>query len=516
MSIQPIRRALISVSNKEGLDIIAPFLIENNITVISSGGTRKALEALGVPVTPIEEVTGNPEAFGGRMKTLSFQVSSALLFRRGHEGDEAQASELGIDPIDLVICNLYPFADVVARGGDFDEKIENIDIGGPTMVRASAKNFAHVCVLVNPSSYSALLEEYKTNSGTTLEFRKEQALAAFRHTALYDVQIAQQFELAVEGEMKTYATDGANARTLRYGENPDQKAWVFGNSGIAGTTPLQGRALSYNNMLDSDAAYRSCADVAALAPNRYTVSIIKHLNPCGLAQASTQLEALERAWEGDPISAFGSIICFDKPVEEACAQFLRKKFIEVVVAPSFTEEAKALFAKKKKLRLIEHEIAYPKEAMIRSIYGGYLVQEEDQVIDTDIDWQTNEESAPSVDLCRFGIAATKHLRSNAISLVRMNGETFQLIGAGMGNPNRLISTQQAIEKARENGAEDLQDCVLISDAFFPFRDNVDLAAQEGIRAIIQPGGSIRDGEVKQAATEHNISMAFTGRRHFRH
>ena len=199
-------------------------------------------------------------------------------------------------------------------------------------------------VCCQSSSYSALWKIHQF--GNHFGFAK-QALAAFRHTALYDVQIAQQFELAVEGEMKTYATDGANARTLRYGENPDQKAWVFGNSGIAGATPLQGRALSYNNMLDSDAAYRSCADVAALAPNRYTVSIIKHLNPCGLAQASTQLEALERAWEGDPISAFGSIICFDKPVEEECAQFLRKKFIEVVVAPSFTEEAKALFAKRK-------------------------------------------------------------------------------------------------------------------------------------------------------------------------
>ena len=516
MSLQPIRRALISVSNKDGLDILAPFLIENDIIVISSGGTRKALQALGVDVTPIEEVTGNPEAFGGRMKTLSFQVSSALLFRRGHKGDEFQASELGIQAIDLVICNLYPFAQVVERGGDFEEKIENIDIGGPTMVRAAAKNFTSVCVLVNPDSYTALIEEYSLHSGTRLSFRKVQALAAFRHTAQYDVQIAQQFELDVEGESNTFSIDGSKARPLRYGENPHQKAWVFGEKGIAGANPLQGRALSYNNMLDSDAAYRSCADVSALATHRHTVSIIKHLNPCGLAQADSQLEALERAWEGDPISAFGSIICFDKPVEEDCAQFLRKKFIEVVVAPSFSKGARVLFAKKKKLRLIEQDITPPTNSMMRTIDGGYLVQEEDVGMDTNIEWKTCEDHAPSMELCRFGIAATKHLRSNAIALVRMHGTALQLIGAGMGNPNRLISTQQAIEKARSNGAHELVDCVLISDAFFPFRDNVDVAAQEGIRAIVQPGGSIRDGEVIQAAREHNISMACTRRRHFRH
>jgi phosphoribosylaminoimidazolecarboxamide formyltransferase/IMP cyclohydrolase len=517
MNILPIRRALISVSDKSGLSDIAPLLIEHNVEVISSGGTANALRKLGVPVIPIQDVTGNPEAFGGRMKTLSFAISSALLFRRGHEGDEQQAKDLGINPIDLVICNLYPFTKVVERDGSFSEKIENIDIGGPTMVRAAAKNHDSVCVVVDPSQYSTLIENWTATGGTSADFRTEQALAAFRHTAIYDTHIAQQFEQEVIGQQHSVAIDVAKATALRYGENPHQKAWLVpSKGGIASTPPLQGRALSYNNMLDADASFRSCADLASIAPTRHVVTIIKHLNPCGAALADTQQEALEHAWAGDPISAFGSIICFNHPVEESSAQWLRKKFIEVIIAPEFSDEARALFAKRKKLRLLTLPIEVPTTPVLRSIFGGFLLQEEDVGADPEMKWVCTNDNMPSTELCSFGIMVTKHLRSNAIALVRSQGNTLQLIGAGMGNPNRLISTQQAIEKAQENGASDLSSCLLVSDAFFPFRDNVDRAAEAGIRTIIQPGGSIRDKEVRTACTEHNIAMACTGRRHFRH
>lgn len=517
MTILPIRRALISVSDKSGLDQLAPLLIQHNIDVISSGGTAKALQNLGVTVIPIQDVTGNPEAFGGRMKTLSFAVSSALLYRRGHEGDEAQAKELNIQPIDLVICNLYPFADVVARGGDFLEKIENIDIGGPTMVRAAAKNHDSVCVVVSPNRYADLIEEWNAHGGTRHNFRKQRALEAFRHTALYDSHIAKAFEEEVLGQSQSVALDVANAKTLRYGENPHQQAWLVpAGHGIASTPPLQGRALSYNNMLDADAAYRSCADIAQIAPSRHAVTIIKHLNPCGAAIADTQQEALSAAWAGDPISAFGSIICFNHSVERESAEWLRKRFIEVIIAPSFTEEAMALFSKRKKLRLLALDIEVPTEPILRSIFGGHLIQGEDIGADTELQWVTTGMSQPNDTLSQFGIYITKHLKSNAISLVHQTGNTLQLIGAGMGNPNRLISTQQAIEKARENGMNDLSSCILVSDAFFPFRDNVDLAAESGIACIIQPGGSIRDKEVRAACEEHNIAMGLTGRRHFRH
>ena len=526
MSIQPIRRALISVSNKEGLDIIAPFLIENNITVISSGGTRKALEALGVPVTPIEEVTGNPEAFGGRMKTLSFQVSSALLFRRGHEGDEAQASELGIEPIDLVICNLYPFAKVAAQGAEWGTLIENIDIGGPTMIRAAAKNCASVCCVVDPSDYEALVAEVGTDGTVSQEFRTKAALKAFQHTAQYDSMIATTLcAQAAESSVPSIHVDTSNPRVLRYGENPHQRAWVCasGTEGLAAIQPIQGKALSYNNMLDADAAYRSMMDIAKVNPDMHAVTVIKHLNPCGASLAHTQMDALVGAWLGDPVSAFGSIIAFNQPVTIDTARFFKGKFIEVVIAPDFTEEALWFFSKKKNVRVLKLPLRdLSAQPVVRSIDGGFLVQDEDCGLDTEYRCVHQGELSPETELLRFGSMVTKHLKSNAISLVQGDSRGVRLLGAGMGNPNRLVSTEQAIAKANDNVTEseymnqDVSFSILISDAFFPFRDNVDLANQYGIKAIVQPGGSIRDGEVIEACREHGITMYFTGRRHFRH
>lgn len=519
MSIIQIRRALISVSDKRLLENLVPCLMANNIEVVSSGGTAKALRELGLDVIPIEEVTGNPEAFGGRMKTLSFQVSSALLFRRGHAEDEAQAKELKITPIDLVICNLYPFQDVVKRGGDFDEKIENIDIGGPTMVRASAKNFDSVCTIVHPEDYDALVTEITSNGGTSIDFRKQCAMRAFRHTALYDAHIAQEFEHAVLGSRLTLTLDAESAQPLRYGENPHQPAWLLSDplqDGLAHAKPLQGKALSYNNMLDADAAYRSCVDITMMDASSHAVTIIKHLNPCGAAVASSQLEALTLAWAGDPVSAFGSIICFNHPVGLEAATFLRKRFIEVVIAPSFSEEARTLFARKKNLRLLTLPIKSPSQLMLRAVDGGYLIQQEDSGLDDRLETVTEAGLQVSDQLLHFGVMVNKNLKSNAIALVGETDGALSLWGAGMGNPNRLISTQQAVEKAKENGHTDLGTALLVSDAFFPFRDNIDAAHAAGITQIVQPGGSIRDGEVIEACNEFGISMAVTGRRHFRH
>lgn len=518
MSKIQIKRALISVSDKSNLSVLVAFCTKHQIEVISSGGTAKALEALGLKVTPIQEVTGNPEAFGGRMKTLSFQVSSALLFRRGHQEDETQAKELNIQAIDLVICNLYPFKEVMKRGGSLEDMVENIDIGGPTMVRAGAKNFASVCTIIDPMDYEKLLEE-AIDGSISLDFRKKMAVKAFGHTAQYDSLIAQTLEKEILGESRQVVVDMEQERVLRYGENPHQKAWVYadGTNGLAGAKPLQGKALSYNNMLDADAAYRSCVDMNTALPNKHAVSVIKHLNPCGAAVADTQLKALQMAWSGDPISAFGSIICFNQPVEKDTAWFFKGKFIEVVIAPDFSEEALWFFSKKKNVRLLKLDMKdLSQQNIIRSIDGGFLVQQEDSGLDSEFKLATKTEFPAKNDLLRFGTMVGKHLKSNAITLVKETDGVFHLIGAGMGNPNRLVSTEQAVEKAFENGYKDLSDAVLISDAFFPFRDNVDLAQKYGVKALVQPGGSIRDPEVIEACDEHGISMVFTGRRHFRH
>jgi phosphoribosylaminoimidazolecarboxamide formyltransferase/IMP cyclohydrolase len=317
----------------------------------------------------------------------------------------------------------------------------------------------------------------------------------------------------------TLTLDAESKRELRYGENPHQPAWLLSHpleEGLAHAKPLQGKALSYNNMLDADAAYRSCFDISTVAGAKNAVTIIKHLNPCGAAVAKNQKEALALAWAGDPVSAFGSIICFNQTVGVEAATFLRKRFIEVVIAPDFTEEAREIFAKKKNLRLIKLEIKKPSQLMLRAIDGGYLVQKEDDGIDENLETVTEKGLQVSEDLLHFGVMVNKNLKSNAIALVGENDGALSLWGAGMGNPNRLISTQQAVEKALENGHKSLQTALLVSDAFFPFRDNIDAAHSAGVTQIIQPGGSIRDGEVIAACNEFGIAMAVTGRRHFRH
>ncbi|MFZ9000320.1 MAG: bifunctional phosphoribosylaminoimidazolecarboxamide formyltransferase/IMP cyclohydrolase [Bacteriovoracaceae bacterium] len=520
-----IKKALLSVSDKTDLDKLAMSLSKNGVEIVSSGGTAKYLQDMGIEVTPIQKVTGNPEAFGGRMKTLSFQVSSGLLFRRDNNDDIAQAKELGIEAIDLVVCNLYPFEEVLKKNSDLDTLIENIDIGGPTMVRAAAKNYNYVTIATNPSQYTELISELENNGETSFELRKHFALAAFQHTGRYDSIIAGALEQRFDKQEPTITLSPQNAKTLRYGENPHQKAWVYTNTlanGLASATPIQGKELSYNNLLDADAAWRSLSDLVRFNEDkqqRYGVTIIKHSNPCGAALSSTQEKALEMAWMGDPVSSFGSIICFSHEVTEASAHWLSDKFVEVIMAPSFEAGALDVFAKKKNLRLIpiKAHVGDHKEAMIRSISGGWVVQEEDNGLDVEFQQVTkNQFDENKIELAQFGTMVAKHLKSNAIALVRRTTEGFELVGAGMGNPNRLISLDQAVNKAKENKVEDFSDLILISDAFFPFRDNIDLANKAGIKFIVQPGGSIRDKEVIEACDEFGMSMVFTGTRHFRH
>lgn len=511
-------RALVSVSDKTGLDKLAFYLQQNDIEIVSSGGTREYIEKLGIPVTPIENITGNPEAFGGRMKTLSFQVASGLLFRRSLQSDLDQAKELGIEAIDVVVCNLYPFEEVKKSGADWEKLIENIDIGGPTLIRAGAKNYIDVWTLTSPAQYEDFIGYFKTNDRELgLTKRKNLARLAYGHCASYDALIAQTFDEEMGAENQNIHLSLAKARKTRYGENPHQQGFVVGENKLAGAIPLQGKELSYNNYLDSDAAWRCLQDLNFVQPDAYAVVIVKHSNPCGAAVAGTGVEALEKAWAGDQVSAFGSIIACNKKVDEQMADFLGKKFVEVIIAPEFEDKAKHIFGQKKNLRLIEmNDFSYGDELMVRTILGGHVIQQEDRISSVKIDPVTEVKFDLGQSLTDFGVRVTKHLKSNAIALVAQDENTFHLLGAGMGNPNRLVSIEQAVNKAQENGHEDLSRCLLVSDAFFPFRDNIDLAQRYGIKHIIQPGGSIKDDEVIAACNEHRIKMGMTGKRHFRH
>ncbi len=519
----PFRRLLVSVTNKANLTLLASVAKKFDIELIASGGSEKELTTLGAPVTTVQSITGNPEAFGGRMKTLSFQISSALLYRRGHEQDEKEATELGIKPIDGVSCNFYPFFRVAREQSDDVNLIENIDIGGPSMVRAAAKNFDSVVVMTDPSDYDALARELEECSGSTSrEFRQALALKAFRYTAEYEAVIAETLSERWKADEPFMLATPGHAKTLRYGENPHQKAWVYAHplvDGLAGVLPLQGKELSYNNLLDADAAFRSCYDLHQLTRGkRSAVTIIKHLNPCGAAVADDALTALKLAWSGDPVSSFGGIIAFNNQVEADVATYLAENFIEVVIAPSFSKEALGVMSSKKNVRLLTRTFdRAPDTMMVRSIDGGMLVQGEDTSF-ASLARDTTSTKLPEtwINFASHAIAVTKHLRSNAIALFELQGNNLRLVGAGMGNPNRLVSIEQAAAKARENGISDFSDILLVSDAFFPFSDSIEALAKIGIRYIIEPGGSMRDAEVVAAAEGNGMALLFTGERHFRH
>lgn len=535
---QPIalKRALLSVSDKTGIVELAKVLQQYNCEIISTGGTRRVLEEAGVPVTEISTVTGNPEAFGGKMKTISFNIESALLFDRVKDKEEAK--QLGIEAIDLVVCNLYPFQKVLEEGADHDTLIENIDIGGPTMIRAAAKNYKGVAVVVDPSDYNALRAELESNNGrVSLKTRQQLMGKAFNHTADYDALIASTMnENNVE---KSYHLSFDNGKTLRYGENSHQTAVLYGQKNtkgaLSGLNQLHGKELSFNNILDINGAIESVAFSSKTA-----CSVVKHSNPCGLCEGEDQTTVLAMAWAGDPISAFGSIVAFNTKLEAKTVQFFqlnnedrnRRKFVEVVIAPDFEPEAIEYLQQHKNLRIIQYDSSHLNDFKdIRYLNGALLVQDKDNQLYDKLDIVTEKGFNLSQEqgLIEFGLRAIKNIKSNSIAIVRQKGAYYQLLGMGAGQPNRLVATMLAIQKCTENLAREyegnnvnqyytseLAQSILISDAFFPFDDNVVLAAEAGIRKIVQPGGSIRDKEVVATANKRGIAMLMTGLRHFKH
>jgi len=522
----PIRRALLSVSNKDGLLDFAHDLARRGVTLLSTGGTAKLLRSDGIDVTDVSSVTGFPEIMGGRVKTLHPRIHGGLLGRRGV--DDEVMREHGIEPIDLVVVNLYPFAATIARPGcTFDEAVENIDIGGPAMVRASAKNHARVAIVVDPLDYGAVLAEMDREGGAVSDAtRLRLATKAFTHTAQYDAMVASYLAQASRGAGNgTAGTDFPDLLPLqfrkrldlRYGENPHQQAAFYVASDAQGASvgaasQLQGKDLSFNNLADADTALECVRqfDVPACV-------IVKHANPCGVAIAATIREAYDHAYRTDPTSAFGGIIAFNRPLDaETASAIVERQFVEVIVAPAVEPEAREICAKKENVRLLVTGPLTPSNSRIevRSVNGGLLAQTRDLGTVTAADLQVVTKRVPTPqelsDLL-FAWQVCKYVKSNAIIFVK-DGMT---VGIGAGQMSRVYSTRIAAIKARDEGLDPVGSA-LASDAFFPFRDGLDAAAEQGVKAVIQPGGSKRDAEVIGAADEHGIAMVFTGMRHFRH
>lgn len=519
-----VKRALLSVSDKENIITIAKALEKNNVEIISTGGTAKKLSEASIKYTPIQKVTGNPESFGGRMKTISFEISSALLFRRDHSNDQKEASALNIAPIDLVICNLYPFEEQVKKEAPLDTLIENIDIGGPNMIRAAAKNFNHVVCLTSPTMYESFIKKLESDT-ISLEDRKCWAKEAFKMTALYDQEIALELISRFEKSQKLPILL-KNKTELRYGENPHQKAWLapFNNSktdfSLASAKKLQGKDISYNNLVDADASWKCTSDLHNLFNGeKEVVTIVKHATPCGVAVGSNQLSSLEQAWMCDPTSAFGSIITFNKTVKKEAAHFITERFTEVIIAPDFTDEALEIFSNKKNVRLIK---CNPKklneaEVCVKSIHGGLLIQNEDEYQNYEFQSVTKNEFISNLkELSSFGMIVNKYLKSNSILLAGNRDDHFVIAGAGMGQPNRIDSLKMLAGPRAMSSKMAFEDLILISDAFFPFPDTIEEANKLGIKAIVQPGGSIKDKDVISRCDDFNIAMALTNIRHFKH
>ncbi|XUU61480.1 bifunctional phosphoribosylaminoimidazolecarboxamide formyltransferase/IMP cyclohydrolase [Erythrobacter sp. HA6-11] len=524
-----IKRALLSVSDKSGLAELGQALAARGVELVSTGGTAKALRDAGLEVKDISELTGFPEMMDGRVKTLHPKVHGGLLAVRDDEAHAAAMEEYGIGAIDLVVVNLYPFEATVAKGADRPEIIENIDIGGPSMVRSSAKNHAYVTIVTDPADYETLLGELERQDGaTSLDFRKTMAAKAFAATAAYDTMISQWFAFADQQEVfpGMLAVNGKAPTVLRYGENPHQQAALYTpvgphGSGIAQATQLQGKELSYNNYNDADAALELCAEFKGGDP---AVVIVKHANPCGVAQASTLLEAWEAALQCDSVSAFGGIVAVNQELDGATAEAIAAIFTEVVVAPSISAEAREIFAKKKNLRLLEcGKLPDPRRGglAVKPITGGLLVQTRDNGAISEADLKVVTEREPTAQElkdCLFAWTVARHVKSNAIVYAK-DGATA---GIGAGQMNRRDSSRIAAMKAAE-AAETYEwaepktvGSAVASDAFFPFADGLLAAAEAGASAIIQPGGSIRDDEVIEAANKAGLAMVFTGMRHFRH
>ncbi|HVZ05970.1 bifunctional phosphoribosylaminoimidazolecarboxamide formyltransferase/IMP cyclohydrolase [Hyphomicrobium sp.] len=527
MAEAKISRALLSVSDKTGLVAFATALQERGIEIVSTGGTAAALKAARLAVIDVSELTGFPEMMDGRVKTLHPLVHGGLLGIRGNAEHERAANEHGILPIDLLVVNLYPFEATVAKGASYDDCVENIDVGGPAMIRAAAKNHAGVTVVVEPEDYARVLSEIAENEGaTTLEFRKQLAAKAFARSAAYDSAISSWFarELGIDTP-EWRAFGGKLGQSLRYGENSHQSAALYisdrGRPGVATATQLQGKELSYNNINDTDAAFELVSEFDAKSP---AVAIIKHANPCGVAVAGSLKDAYVKALASDPVSAFGGIVALNQKIDKSAAEEMTKIFTEVVIAPDASEEAKVIFAAKKNLRLLlTGGLANSRGEglFVKSVAGGFLVQSRDASNADDVELKVVTKRRPSdaelADL-RFAFKVAKHVKSNAIVYAK-NGAT---VGVGAGQMSRVDSARIAAWKAAEAAkAQGLSEpltvgAVVASDAFFPFADGLITAAEAGVTAVIQPGGSVRDDDVIKAADERGLAMVFTGVRHFRH
>ncbi len=512
-----VRRALVSVSDKRGLVPFVQGLAELGVEVLSTGGTCRQLREAGLEVIEVSEKTGFPEIMDGRVKTLHPVIHGGLLGRRGT--DEAVMDEHGIEPIDLLVVNLYPFEQTIAReDATIAEAIENIDIGGPAMIRAASKNHDGVAVCVSPDDYEAVLDKLK-GGGLAIEDRRRLAAKAYAHTASYDTAITKYLSASlgdgVLGERFLYA--GGLSEKLRYGENPHQEAAFYVDQqaapgSLAAARQLQGKALSYNNIADSDAALECVKQFEKPA-----CVIVKHANPCGVAVAADIGEAYEKAFKTDPTSAFGGIIAFNRPLDGTTAKaIIDRQFVEVIIAPEITADAAEVCSAKKNVRVLETGTFAAAAAGFdfKKVSGGLLVQTSDMGVITADDLKVVTEKAPTPQQIQdmlFAWTVVKYVKSNAIIFCRDN----MTIGVGAGQMSRVYSTKIAAIKAADEGLE-VSGSVMASDAFFPFRDGIDAAAETGIAAIIQPGGSMRDEEVIQAANEHGLAMVFTGMRHFRH
>ncbi len=509
--VRPVRRALIAVYDKTGVVELARRLVELGVELVSSGGTASALAGAGVPVTPVEAVTGFPEMLDGRVKTLHPSIHAGILADRRRPEHEAQLAERGIEPFDLVVVNLYPFRETVASGAGPEEIIEKIDIGGPAMVRAAAKNHASVAVLVDPSAYAPALEELDRTGGLSAETRRALAAEAFAHTAAYDTAVAGWFAERDESLPSFVGLALQKEADLRYGENPHQRGALYREAagpGVLGGARLlaAGRDMSFNNWLDVDAAF----GLAALLPESACV-IVKHNNPCGAAVRADPAEAYRLAFESDTVSAFGGIVAFNSACDEATAEAMREVFTEVVVAPAFTDDATTAFASRKGLRIVEAPMPEPAGLEIRQLPGGALVQDRDAVRAAREGLEVVSAREPSedewADLAIAWVVASR-VRSNAIVFVR----DAATVGVGAGQMSRVDASWLAARKAgdRAKGAS------MASDAFFPFPDAVEVAADAGVTAVIHPGGSVRDDDVLEVADARGMAVVVTGRRHFRH
>ena len=532
--LKPVRRALLSVTDKTGLVEFAGALAKHGVELVSTGGTARALREAGLEVRDISDLTGFPEMLDGRVKTLHPKVHGGILHIRGNAEHVAAVREHAIEPIDMVVVNLYAFEKTAGKPGvEFAEVIENIDIGGPSMVRSAAKNFEDVAIVTSVGDYGAIAEELAANGGQLgRATRWRLAKAAFATTAAYDAGIATTLESiaapAAHGEAAVFDAEAMppalrvieeRKTVLRYGENPHQKAALYvdgSGRGVAAAKQLQGKELSYNNIVDLDACWELASE---FDPQDAAVAIIKHTNPCGAATGATVLEAYRRALEADPVSAFGSVIGINREVDAEAAEEIAKLFVEAIIAPSFTAEAVARFGAKKNLRLLEIVASKPEAGkparMLKQVSGGFLMQDADRLRVAEGDLKVVTKRAPSaaeMRALRFAWTVCKHVKSNAIVYARYDGGHGQTVGIGAGQMSRVDAARFGAMKA----VLPLAGTVAASDAFFPFPDGLETVAEAGATAVIQPGGSVKDAEVIAAADRLGLAMVFTGVRHFRH